>query len=115
MSACGQGYIDRVRLLLAHGVDPAGCERHHPIYSGRSPAEEAAASGQPAIVELLVNAGAPDVSPLYHFIAAACAGDSAGMKWLLKTDPALLWQAIEQHPRRSRGHPGVRISTGWRC
>jgi ankyrin repeat protein len=87
-----------VRLLLAHGVDPAGRERHHPIYSGRSPAEEAAVSGQPAIVELLVEAGAPDVSPLYHFIAAACSGDRKAVARLLRSDPTLREKAIAEHP-----------------
>jgi ankyrin repeat protein len=98
MSACGQGHIDRVRLLLAHGVDPAGRERHHRIYAGRSPAQEAAINGQPAIVELLVEAGAPDVSLLYHFIAAACSGDREAGGRLLLSDPSLREQAIAEYP-----------------
>ena len=98
MSACGQGYIDRVRLLLAHGVDPAGREGHHRIYSGRSPAEEAAVSGQPAIVQLLVEAGAPDVSALYHFVAAASSGDRNAVGRILRSDPTLRETAIAAHP-----------------
>jgi ankyrin repeat protein len=121
MSACGQGYIERVRLLLAHGVDPAGRERHHPVYSGRSPAQEAAVSGQPAIVELLVEAGAPDVGPLYRFIAAACSGDRETAQRMLKAAPGLREQAIAQHPnevaraseRQNLDGAALLIELGW--
>ncbi len=58
MAATAHGFTDRVRRLLARGVDPEGRGSRHPIYKGRSPVQEAALSGHMDVVSLLVDAGA---------------------------------------------------------
>jgi hypothetical protein len=58
MAAAGHGFTDRVRRLLARGIDPEARGSKHPIYQGRSPVREAALNGHMDIVALLVDAGA---------------------------------------------------------
>ena len=76
MAAAGHGLAHRVRLLLDHGADPDGTGSRHPIYKGRTPIEEAAASGYPEIVAMLEAAGARSaLDDVQTFLAAATAGD----------------------------------------
>ena len=58
IAAAKHGLTDRVRRLLARGVDPRGEKIEHPIYRGRSPVQEAALNGHMDIVAILVDAGA---------------------------------------------------------
>ena len=58
IAAAGHGLTDRVRRLLARGVDPQGREPKHPIYQGRSPVQQAALNGHMDTVAVLVDAGA---------------------------------------------------------
>jgi ankyrin repeat protein len=51
--AAHNGFADRVRLLLAHGVDPAGMGTRHPIHAGRAAIDEAVLLGHREVVELL--------------------------------------------------------------
>ena len=85
--ACAHGFSGRVRLMLAHGVDPAARS-----YEG-SAVELAAANGHREIVELLVAAGAPaaEVSGTEALARAVLAGDEAGV------DPAVLPAALAAH------------------
>jgi ankyrin repeat protein len=99
MAAAGHGFTDRVRRLLARGVDPAGRGSRHPIYQGRSPAQEAALAGHMDVVSLLVDAGASwEHDRVDSLVAAAMAGDRDAVDRLLATDPGLRERAIERHP-----------------
>jgi ketosteroid isomerase-like protein len=99
IAAAGHGLTDRVRGLLARGVDPAGREPKHPIYRGRSPVQEAALNGHMDIVSLLVDAGASwEHDQVDELIATAMSGDPAGVERLLANDPGLRERAIERCP-----------------
>jgi ankyrin repeat protein len=86
--AAAHGFTDRVRLLLAHGVDPDA-----PSPEGRA-LPLAAAAGHREIVALLLAAGAEPVelSPVDGLVAAVLAGDEAGV------DPAVLPAALAARP-----------------
>jgi hypothetical protein len=99
MAAAHHGLAGRVRRLLDRGVDPDGRGSRHPAYGGRSPVQEAALWGQPAVVDLLTAAGAAaerdDVDTL---LMLATAGDRAAVGRLLAADPGLRERAIERRP-----------------
>jgi Ankyrin repeats (many copies) len=99
IAAAGHGLTDRVRGLLARGVDPEGREIKHPIYRGRSPVQEAALNGHMDIVTLLVEAGASwDHDQVDELVATAMAGDRAAVARLLAIDPSLHERAIDRCP-----------------
>jgi ankyrin repeat protein/ketosteroid isomerase-like protein len=99
MAAAGHGFTDRVRRLLARGVDPDGRGSKHPIYQGRSPVQEAALAGHLDIVSLLVDAGASwEHDPVDELVATAMAGERHAMESLLATDPGVRVRAIERYP-----------------
>ena len=99
IAAAGHGLTDRVRRLLARGVDPAGREPKHPTYRGRSPVQEAALNGHMDIVSLLADAGASwDHDQVDELIATAMSGDRAAVQRLLAADPGLRERAIERCP-----------------
>ena len=99
IAAAGHGLTDRVRRLLARGVDPEGREIKHPIYQGRSPVQEAALNGHMDIVSLLVDAGASwEHDQVDELIATAMSGDRAAVERLLAADPGLRERAIERCP-----------------
>jgi ketosteroid isomerase-like protein len=99
IAAAGHGLSDRVRGLLARGVDPEGLEIKHPIYRGRSPVQEAALNGHLDIVSLLVDAGATwDHDAVDELIATAMSGERPAVETLLATDPGARERAIERHP-----------------
>jgi len=101
--------LDTVRLLLAAGANPKVTNRF-----GASPLSEAAALGNAALVEALLNAGA-DAKSLTTIdgetvlMTAARAGNAATVKLLLergaevnvketyKGQTALMWAAAERH------------------
>ena len=87
--------VDRVRLLLAHGVDADGRWR-----DGRRAVEWAAISGRPAIVALLVEAGAPPpaLDPVDELVAAVRAADRAAVARLRSADPAVVDAARARRP-----------------
>jgi hypothetical protein len=99
MAAAHHGFADRVRLLLARGVDPEGMGSRHPINEGRSPVQEAALWGHTEIVSMLVDAGASgegdDVDTL---LTMAMAGDRDAVDGLLVAEPGLRERAIERRP-----------------
>jgi ketosteroid isomerase-like protein len=99
IAAAKHGFTDRVRGLLARGVDPDGREIEHPIYRGRSPVQEAALNGHMDVVSVLVDAGASwDHDQVDELIATAMSGDPTGVERLLGTDPGLRERAIERCP-----------------
>jgi ankyrin repeat protein/ketosteroid isomerase-like protein len=99
IAAASHGLSDRVRGLLARGVDPEGREITHPIYRGRSPVQEAALNGHMDIVSLLVDAGASwEHDQVDELIATAMAGDHPAVERLLAGDPGLRVRAIERCP-----------------
>jgi ketosteroid isomerase-like protein len=99
MAAAGHGLTDRVRKLLARGVDPEGREPKHPIYQGRSPVQVAALAGHLDVVAVLVDAGASwEHDQVDELVATAMAGDRATLERLLATDPDLGRRAIERCP-----------------
>ncbi|MGP0047551.1 MAG: ankyrin repeat domain-containing protein [Solirubrobacteraceae bacterium] len=99
IAAAGHGLTDRVRRLLARGVDPEGREPKHPIYQGRSPVQEAALAGHMDVVSVLVDAGASwEHDQVDELVATAMSGDRGTMERLLAADPGLRQRAIERCP-----------------
>jgi hypothetical protein len=96
MTAVHHGHTARVRLLLAHGVDPGNMRGRHPFFGGRTPSEEAALWGYPEIVELLRAAGgaSSDGEDVYPFLAACMAGDRAAVERQCERDPTIVGRAI---------------------
>jgi hypothetical protein len=76
--AAQHGFVDRVRLLLDHGVDP-NATSHYRAEDGRSLYELAELAGNRAIAELLVAAGTEPrtLDPLERFVAACMRADRA--------------------------------------
>jgi ankyrin repeat protein/ketosteroid isomerase-like protein len=99
IAAASHGLTDRVRRLLARGVDPEGREITHPIYEGRSPVEEAALNGHLDIVSLLVDAGASwEHDQVDELVATAMAGNRDTVERMLAADPGVRQRAIERCP-----------------
>jgi hypothetical protein len=93
------GFADRVRLLLAHGVDPAGMGTRHPIFEGRTPIDEGVLLGYREVVELLAEAGArPRGDDVDRLISACMAGDRAASDALRADDPTVVDRAIARQP-----------------
>jgi ankyrin repeat protein len=98
ITAAHHGFLERVRLLLARGVDPTGAGTSHPIYEGRTPVQEAALGGYPEIVSLLTTAGAGKADQVETLLAAVTAGDRRTVEGLLEADAGLTGRAIGRHP-----------------
>ncbi|MGO9901018.1 MAG: ankyrin repeat domain-containing protein [Solirubrobacteraceae bacterium] len=99
IAAAGHGLTERVRRLLARGVDPEGREPKHPIHQGRSPIQQAALSGHMDVVSVLMDAGASwEHDRVDELVATAMAGDRGAVERLLAADPGLHGRAIERYP-----------------
>lgn len=86
--AIGHDFLDRVRLLVEHGVDV------HAPFDGVTPIELAAREGNPAIVELLTEAGAvlPSLDPVDALTAAVLGGDRPAVERLRAAHPEAVTQ-----------------------
>ncbi len=95
--AAEAGLEQRVRLLLARGVDP-NHPGTHPGYKGRSPYEGAVLHGNLAIAELLAAAGAKTTTldPLTVFIGSCLAGDRRAVDAALAANTQLLSLTFER-------------------
>lgn len=84
--AVGHNFVDRVRLLINHGVDVSA-----PFDDGTTPIELAAREGNQEIVELLAAAGAtpPSLDPVDALSAAVLRGDRSVVE---QADPAVVQQ-----------------------
>ena len=75
--AARQGFINRTRLLLEHGADP-NRPGDHPVFSGRSPYQDAVERGYPEVASMLLAAGAQrgDIGAVEQIIGRCLAGES---------------------------------------
>jgi len=89
------GMTERVRLLVEHGADLAT-----PLDNGHMPAEQAALSGYPSLVEYLVASGAPApaLDAVDVFLAAVIAGDRETAVALRDATPGVDEHARERRP-----------------
>jgi ankyrin repeat protein len=89
------GWLPRVRLLVAHGVDVT-----RPFGNGGTPVETAARAGQREIVDLLVAHGAvpPSLDRVDEFIGALLAGDRSGVAQMVAADADLVAGARQRRP-----------------
>jgi hypothetical protein len=99
--AAEHGFVDRVRLLLDHSVDPNG-RSHYRADDDQSLYEIAEAAGNREIAELLVAAGVEprELDPVERFVAACMRGDRAEVE-VLRTDE-LVRQAEHHHAPLTR-------------
>jgi ankyrin repeat protein len=84
--AAVQGFVERVRLLLAHGTAADGCNR----YNGRTHVENALLEGHTEIARLLIAAGArsPALSANERFRVAVLENDAAEAQRILAASPS---------------------------
>ena len=82
--AIDHGFVDRLALLIRHGVDLTA-----PLADGRTPVEHAIAGGRLPILELLRDAGldVPALSPERELLGALLAGDRQRAQSIIKADP----------------------------
>ena len=87
-SAAKNGFLERVKLLVAHGVDV----NVQGVRNGRTPYEEALRAGHDAIAEYLLAQGATKVEldPVEAFALACIGGRRDQVRARLAEDPALL-------------------------
>ena len=97
-------FVNRVKLLVEHGVDVNGRSRR----TKRTPYEEAVRAGFQGIAEYLAAHGArrTDLDPLETFAMACIAGRSEDVRARLEADPGLLdW--LGPHGRLEMLHRAV--------
>jgi hypothetical protein len=100
--AAAAGRVERVALLLAHGVRPDGTGTAHPVHHGLNALELARARGDRELEALLSAAGATarPQDPVEALLAACMAGDEARVRALVAADPGLPAAAQARHPGR---------------
>ncbi len=93
--AVSHDMVERVRLLVEHGADPA-----RPIDGEHNAVDVAALAGNTRVVELLEASGGPSptLGPVERLLGCLAAGDRAGAERLLADDPALLDAAQAARP-----------------
>jgi hypothetical protein len=111
-TAAQRGFTARVRLLLAHGVDP-NTRGYHPVLGDQTAYEVAVRNGHREAAELLAAAGGHSdrIEETDLLLAAALAGDAAGVarrrdraSALMAARPDALRLAGELH-----GSPAIRL------
>jgi ankyrin repeat protein len=100
--AADAGALERVELLLRHGVDVEGLGTRHPILRGRSALELALANGQSSVVEVLEAAGAASAKhdSVEELLAACMRGDEQRVRELLASGDKLAAEAVTRDPRQ---------------
>lgn len=91
-------FMERVELLVEHGVDVGRRGGGHPSHQGRSAYEIAVLNGNVDIAEYLAARGADrsQVGSVDEFIGACLRGDRTTVDQLLTAEPALLDQALAE-------------------
>lgn len=102
-SAAEKGFDDRVRMLVAHGIDP-NTVGYHPILGDQTAYEIAVRNGHRRAAELLAEAGGHSdrIDELDLLLAAAFASDREAVERLRSSDlptrrPDAMRLAAEQH------------------
>jgi ankyrin repeat protein len=98
-NAAMKNLVDRVRLLIDHGVDVDG-RPSHPLFKGRSAYEVAVHHGNAAVVDLLAAAGATPSSDdlLLQAAGAFMRGDRTAIERLRGKAPTVIEQLISEEP-----------------
>jgi hypothetical protein len=100
--AASRNLVERVRLLLRHGVAVDGRGTEHPGTARGTALAAATRAGNTEIAELLLAAGASPVAldPVEEFLAACMRGDRVAVDALLGVDPTLAGRAAAAEPSR---------------
>src|SRR5262249_18336055 len=100
--AADGGELERVELLIAHGVDVNGLGTRHPTLHGRNALELALANGHTQVADVLAEAGAvaAPLDPIEELLAACLRGDRVRVGELLAADEGLAAAARARDPRR---------------
>lgn len=93
--ACEHGHLDRVRLLIEHGVDVTT-----PFPSGKTPWEAATAAGYLAVAETLADHGAEKRpwTPVERLAGALTSADGTTARGLIAKHPGLVAEAARTYP-----------------
>jgi ankyrin repeat protein len=120
--AADHDMADRVRLLLAHGVDPDG-RGYHPNYGDGTGYQLALGAGNREIAQILARAGADTngIDEMQEFLSACLAGDRAEVERRTGADSSLVTRAIAQNRRllaraAETGRPAaveILLDLGW--
>jgi Ankyrin repeats (many copies) len=90
---------DRVRLLLAHGADPAGLGIRHPVDGGHTSWQWATINGHRQILDLLAEAApVPATDPVLEFLGACMAGEAPLARAMRAADPGICAEALAREP-----------------
>ena len=98
--AASYGFMERVELLVEHGVDVRRRGGGHPAHQGRSAYEIAVLQGNTEIAEYLAARGADrsHVRIVDEFIGACLRADETTVDQMLTADPSILDQALVERP-----------------
>jgi ankyrin repeat protein len=96
------GGLERVELLVEHGVDVNGRGTGHPTLRGRNALELALDNGHTSVADVLARAGATaaPLDPVEELLAACLRGDRERVRELLATDGGLAAAALARDPER---------------
>jgi len=98
--AAGHGMLDRVKLLVEHGVDVVAPLRQPGQRTQRTAIEIAALNGHSEILEFLSSLGGsqPTLSPTDAFMAAALVNDRGSVDMMIAADPDVVTAARDKYP-----------------
>ena len=96
--AAQYGFMERVELLVEHGVDVGRRGGGHPVHQGRSAYEIAVLNGNVDIAEYLAARGADrsHVGSVDELVGACLRGDQTTVDQVLTVEPSLLDQALAE-------------------
>ena len=98
--AAAYGFMERVELLVAYGVDVRRRGGGHPAHQGRSAYEIAVLNGNTEIAEYVAARGADrsHVDVVDELVGAFLRADHTAVERSLTADPSLLDRALAEHP-----------------